>query len=647
MTGRFSQPLLEQLIIVLAAALLCLPCLLYGIPPGHDAHTHVNYLYHFSRQFWSGDGYPRWLAEANKGYGTPIFFLQYPLPYWISALLRPIVSFAPSADREARELGVFIFLVLAAAGLAARLWFKKLASSPTATLAAVVYLSLPYILEQGIYARAAIGELCAFIWMPLALSLCESVHLESRAVFSLGGVLALFFASNVLYAALFLPMLLVYALVSGKRLNRPFPSSLFWILLAVLSGAGIAAVYIVPFVAYRRFFDLRQMPANLPGFELGRYFLYQTPQSLSVREIAIGAAGTTCLVLAVVWDMLRARANKYLRALMALSLGLGVLALIPNLGPALIRRSGFSVESFDSLNYWSPRMLVILFSTLILGLIGYCRLGRLGGASRESALLVTSCLAFIGMLPFSAPVWKLIPALGSIQFPYRLGGILTVAVAGLSALVFDKCFKQAGNRGRSTAYVITICAVTWVIVGSAYTWRVDWLIRTPGIVRYDLHSDVDLMYRTYVSPERLRSFAERMGTTPGSYGVTPDPGDGTLRAEVTSGHCSVTVWRERPRVLRVSANCQGDACLRIGQLYFPLWKIGSVGHSSPEPRLTASSDGLIELPLSAGKQEVRLILDRGAPERWGAIMSVVSLLLSVVAYLALSPWGTGGRLCVA
>jgi hypothetical protein len=637
MTGRFWQPVLQQLIIVLTAALLSLPCLIYGIPPGHDAHTHVNYLYHFSRQFWNGEGYPRWLAEANKGYGTPIFFIQYPLPYWIAALLRPIVSFAPGADREARELGVFIFVALAAAGLAARLWFKKLASSPSATLAAVAYLSLPYILEQGIYARAAIGEICAFIWMPLALSLCESVHLESRAVFALGGVLALFFASNVLYAALFLPVLLVYALVSGKQVNRPFPVSLLWISLAVISGVGIAAVYVVPFVAYRQLFDLRQMPANLPGFELGRYFLYQTTQSLSVREIAIGVAGTACLVMAVAWDILRARANNYLRALMALSLGLGVLALIPNFGPTLIRWSGFNVESFDSLNYWSARMMVILFSTLIVGLIGYCRLGPFGGASRESVLLVTSCLAFIGMLPFSAPVWKVIPALGSIQFPYRLGGILTVAVAGLSAPIFDSCFGQTGKFGRPAAYVVTICAVTWVIVGGAFTWRLDWLMRTPGVVRYDLHSDVDLMYRTYVSPERLGLFAERMAATPGSYGATPKPGDGTLRAELTSGHCSVTAWRERPRELRVSANCQGDARLRIGQLYLPLWKIASAGRSSPELELSASSDGLIELPLSAGKQELRLILDRGAPERWGAIVSVGSMLLSVVAYMALSP----------
>src|SRR5947207_2648026 len=635
--GRFSQSLLQKVIIVLAAALLSLPCLLSGIPLGNDATTHVNYQYHFSRQFWKGDSYPRWLAEANKGYGAPIFFIQYPLPYWMTALRRPIVSFAPGADREARELGIFIFLALAAAGLAARFWFRKFASSLAATLAAVVYLCLPQILEQGVYFRAAIGELCTFIWMPLLLGISESLRRESRVILALGCVLALFFLSNVLYAALFVPLLFAYALFFGERMKRPFVATLLLICLAILLGVGMAAVYVMPFIAYGGLFDLRQLPANLPGFAMGRYFLYQTPQSLGVREIAFGAAGTMCFVIVAFRDILRSRADNYIRTLMVSSLGLGVLMLVPNLGPTLIRRSGFAVASFNTFDYWTPRLSVILFSTLILGLVGYCQLDEQEHAGRKSVLLVTSCLAFIGMLPFSAPVWKLIPALGSIQFLYRLGGLLTVAVAGLSAMVFDNFFKQASSRGRPWAYIVVIFAFTWVIVGSAFTWRLDWRIRTPGVVRYDLNSEVDVMYRTYVLPERLRSFAKRMGTSPDSNQVTPEPGDGTLRAELISGSCGVNVWREHPRELRVSGNCEGDARLKIGQLYFPLWKIVRVGHPSVSSAVGVSSDGLIELTLYPGRQDIRLILDRGAPERWGVIVSVGSLLLSVFAYIAWSP----------
>ena len=100
-----STAFLHSAVIVLVAAILCIRCLLGGIPPRDNSTTHAMYQYHFSRQFWSGELYPRWLAEANKGYGSPIFLVQYPLPYFITALLRPITSFPPTATREVTRAG--------------------------------------------------------------------------------------------------------------------------------------------------------------------------------------------------------------------------------------------------------------------------------------------------------------------------------------------------------------------------------------------------------------------------------------------------------------------------------------------------------------------------------------------------------------
>src|SRR5437868_10979836 len=80
------------LAILFIAALLSVPCLRVGLPEGHDSYTHSQYQHYFSGQFWHGDLYPRWLSNANKGYGAPIFLIQYPLPYFVTALLRPILS---------------------------------------------------------------------------------------------------------------------------------------------------------------------------------------------------------------------------------------------------------------------------------------------------------------------------------------------------------------------------------------------------------------------------------------------------------------------------------------------------------------------------------------------------------------------------
>jgi hypothetical protein len=99
-SGKYGQIALGELIahitaIIVVSAILCLPLLSVGVFTGaYDAPTHALYQYYFSRQFWNGDFYPRWLAEANKGYGSPVFLIQYPFPYFITALLRPILSFA-------------------------------------------------------------------------------------------------------------------------------------------------------------------------------------------------------------------------------------------------------------------------------------------------------------------------------------------------------------------------------------------------------------------------------------------------------------------------------------------------------------------------------------------------------------------------
>jgi hypothetical protein len=645
---RLSQVILQNAAVIAVAALLVVPCFVHGIPPGNDATTHVNYQRHFSEQFWHGEMYPRWLTESNKGFGSPIFFLQYPLPYWITALLRPVLSFAPDAGREAKELGISIFLILAAAGMAARFWFCRFTGPVVSTLAAIAYLALPYILEQGVYVRAAIGELCAYIWMPLLLGLCELLSRESWIVLPMGAAFGLFLVSNVLYAALFVPLFFVYAVFSGGEAKRPAGTTMALTSSSVLLGTGLAALYVVPFAAYRVWFVLPQLASSLPGFAMARYFLFETGQSLRVHEIAIGLTGTLGFGLVALWGVLRTRGDKFLQILMGGTLMLGALACIPSLGATLIRKSGFVIDSFDRHDQWSPRMMVVLFSTLVAGLIGYCQLSREERGWRERTLVVASCLAFVAMLPFSAPIWKFVPALEAIQFPYRIGGLLTVAVAGLLAATFESLHrhKRAGNGGRRWGYLAVSGALFWLIAGGAYTWRVDWRIRTETIDDYEVNHDVDIMYRTYVPAGMLRAFSDRMGTKPELSLATPQPGDGTFRNELISGRCATSVWREDSRTLRVSADCDGEARLKVGQLYLPLWKVVPIVQAPVTPKVSAAYDGLIELSLPPGKQEVRLILARGAPERWGYWISLAVLLISAVAFLV-SPWGFGRRPAVA
>jgi hypothetical protein len=626
---------LHSLVIVLVAAILCTPCLLVGIPAGVDSSIHVTYQYSFSHQFWNGDLYPRWLADANKGFGSPIFFIQFPLPYFATALLRPIMSFPPTATREAHELGVYCFLTLAAAGLAARAWFRHRCSPVASSLAAIAYISFPYILGQALYYRMALGELSTFVWMPAALALCDRALLRRYGVLSaLGVVFALLVLSNALTGLLFIPVILLYVIVSERPADMSFVKRIAPVLLALALGIGVAAIYVFPLVAYQRLFDLNRLVTNHPYTELGRSLLFVSARDMFANQIAVpGMISAICLTLIVARYVWRADVTFVSRLGMLLTLGLGVAMVIPDLGPRVIEWSRLKVSGFDTCcGGLSMRMLFSALITIALGILAFCRVAGVDTNRRECVLLVISCGAFVLMLPWSAALWKAIPGLAVIEFPWRLSGILTVTTAGLFAVALDDCLRgRVGGERKPSPIAISVVALAVVGCG-ALIWRVDAPLRTLDTRRVDLMREVDSMYPTYVSPLNLAAFAKSLGTSPDSWDVAPTPLEDGVRAEFTEGQGTVSVIPVGPRKLRISAQSLGDSRIRIGQMYWPLWRIVTVTQSPPDEALRSSPEGLIEVSLAPGRHDFELVLDGGLPERSGAIVTLMSVLFVVGAF---------------
>jgi hypothetical protein len=631
----------RHLTVVLLAALLSLPCVLVGIPSGYDADYHTAYQYHFSRQFWAGDLYPRWLTGANKGYGSPIFLIQYPLPYFVTAFLRPLTGFPADALREARELGVLCFITFVAAGLAARAWFRTYCTDSAATTSAVIYISLPYILGQSLYLRTGLGELGSLVWMPLALALAHRIELTLRSISAMSVVLSLLLLTHLTSAVLFTPLLIGYVVVGDRGMQVPATKRLGAVLLALALGIGLAAVYIVPFVAYRSLFDLDRMRAIIPSFELGRWFPYLTSASLSRRFVIPSLVGVTCFVAVVAIQVGRAPASRLYRAGMVATLLLGISMMIPDLGPSLIRGSGLTVSSFDTAGDFSARMLFTGLATVALGFLGFSYASPFA-TPREKLLLAVACTSFLLMLPWSAPVWSTWRALGSIQFPFRLGAILTVAVAGLCAAAIDESLQQWGRPGAIRRAVLPCMAGVVVIALGALTWRVPGRFMQPSTTDQAIAHNVDNMFRSYVGPEYVARFAQKLGASLDSFDVRLTAVDDSVRGKVIrtepfGGRCETQVVPLEPRVIHVSARCRQDGHVVIGQVYSPLWRVRSTNQASRESShwaLTSSSDGLIELRVNGGEHELDLEFGRHWPEQLGTILSMGSLGVVLVGFVS-------------
>ena len=98
--------------------------------------------------------------------------------------------------------------------------------------------------------------------------------------------------------------------------------------------------------------------------------------------------------------------------------------ITPGLGSKLIGLSGLTPPIFKVVDYLPERMLAMALMTLALGVFAYSEVSRDGALRRDFTrllLLVTACVAFILMLPWSAFLWHAIPLIATaIQFPHRL-----------------------------------------------------------------------------------------------------------------------------------------------------------------------------------------------------------------------------------
>lgn len=635
LNAKLTRPstVVQNFAIVLLAGILCLPCLIHGIAPVGDSTLHATYQYQFSRQFWDGDTYPRWMMSANKGYGSPIFLIQYPLPYWVTALLRPLTRFAPTPSREARELGIFCFLVLVAAGLNARLWLRKRYSAFAATAGAMVYICLPYTLAFEIYYDLAIGQMTAVALFPLALAASDSLRLRFTAVSALGMAWALLVLSNLMTALIFSPLMVGYAITRRESNQESLTRCIASIFLSLAIGTCLAAVYIFPFVANVRLFNIHAL-LSLPGYELSHHFSYVRLASLRKPLVVMALAGAFSVAAIAARSCWRVRDNVVLRVCILLTLGFGVVMVMPGLGLKLVSLSGLRTPIFKVVDYFPERLLVMALLTFSLGVFAYSQFSEDSARRRDDTLLLfvaTACGAFMLMLPWSAILWHAVPVVGrAIQFPYRLNVLLTIAVIGLFAAALDNCLRrQASKQGSLPAMPVMLMALA-VIAGGVFTFRADrtWidLLRNPPLVHADETHDVDHTYRTYVSQDHLAAFANLIGAEPSNGQAQPaviDPG----AARLVQGQGVVNVIRQSPRRLLVSYTISGDGRARIGLLYSPLWKIERTSEISGSPILGSSAEGLVEVPLVPGNHDFELVFDGGWPERCGVIVTFMSIVV--------------------
>lgn len=253
---RLKYPLL-----VCAAGLLfgALP-LWRGVPVWGDTLFHAMWYTNFSAQLLAGDLYPRWLINLNGGLGSPVFFYYAPLPYYITTLFAFLM---PGGLYGTLHLGASAALAIIASGLAAYGWLKESAGARAATVAAVLYMLMPYHLAVDVYTRDAFAEIWAFVWMPLVLYFVRRTGSSNGSKFVLPGLAlayAALVATHLPSTLIFSPIPLCYAFFASEPERRRRAALLT--AGGMLLGAGLSSLYLLPAMLNQEFISLGDL---LPG----------------------------------------------------------------------------------------------------------------------------------------------------------------------------------------------------------------------------------------------------------------------------------------------------------------------------------------------------------------------------------------------
>jgi uncharacterized membrane protein YfhO len=219
-------------------------------------------------------------------------------------------------------------------------------------------------------------------------------------------------------------------------------------------------------------------------------------------------------------------------------------------------------------------------------------------------------------------VWHFLPWLfQAIQFPWRFNVVLCLAALPIGALFLSGISQLSVTRRILALGVVCLIILAW-LTSYDKVWK-----------RYKTEVAVP---RAFVSPGLV------VNDDDGWFDAWSVPGlDQTSALSASVGPRirflgavgTVDVRRWEARHIEFQANSQTGGRVMINQFYYPAWTAASRGETQPLEIKAAMPEGLLELEVPPGRQEISVEIPISFVERRGAWVSALCLLLCVVLVL--------------
>ena len=388
--------------ILAAAAIAVWPLVTAGPSCGSDFSFHFVSWIEARRSLLEGIVYPHWASGPNFGAGEPRFMFYPPLTWMAGGLLGLVVPWRAVST-------VLVYLLLAATGLANRALARQVVGDGPATLAGCASIFLGNMLAD-VYMRSDYAELAGGFWIPLLLLFQLRRNAPSGTLLQrmpdglapLAIVIAGIWLTNGPLGIMASYLLAATALVSAALEKSWIPFARAAI--AAVVGGALASIYLVPAIWERGWASIGSaLNDSKYVVENGWLFGHHADPGWSDYDTSVDIHSWIAVAM------------------------FGIFAAAVWLA---WRRGKLKAERA----WWIPLALVPVAVLLM-------------------------------QLPISAPLWKWLPALRHLQFPWRWLVVMNTPMAvflGAAAWV---------NPRRGRIPLVAACALASFLITGA-TWGI-------------------------------------------------------------------------------------------------------------------------------------------------------------------------------
>ena len=231
----------------------------------------------------------------NDGAGSPTFFFYAPVPFYLSSLGFWICQTCETTT----ELGVGQWLLISSSGLSFYVFARRQTGKTASTIGAIVYALMPYHFGVDLWVRQAMGELAAYIFMPLILMYIDRIAGGQKGIVGLAVSYSLLVCSHLPSALLFSLLVPFYTFVAAPRRKLGITATKVFAGIAI--GVLLASVYLAPALLSQQYVYMDRMWTSY--YEYHRWFFFggaENPDPSFARRILLVLVAETA-VFFVAW----------------------------------------------------------------------------------------------------------------------------------------------------------------------------------------------------------------------------------------------------------------------------------------------------------------------------------------------------------